>query len=227
MRPVDKGTAPTVYAKYQDAGPDLQSRLGDYCSYCERQIETHLAVEHIQPKSDVPALCNDWSNFLLACVNCNSCKGKIPLNLPDYLWPDCDNTLRAFEYARGGLVRSNSALPSPVQVKAQATITLLGLDKDPGNPGRIPTSSDKRWQRRFEAWQLAEKDRQRLVTNNSQEVRELIVENALGRGMFSIWWTVFAGDVDMRRRLREAFLGTDIACFDANEDLQPRVGGQV
>ena len=54
MRPVDKGTAPTVYTKYQDAGPDLQSRLGDYCSYCERQIETHLAVEHIQPKSDVP-----------------------------------------------------------------------------------------------------------------------------------------------------------------------------
>ena len=124
-------------------------------------------------------------------------------------------------------MQPNPTLPPPVQVKAQATITLVGLDKYPGNPGRKPTTSDKRWQRRFEAWQLAEKDQQRLITNNSQEVRELIVENALGRGMFSIWWTVFAGDVDMRRRLREAFMGTDGSCFDANEDLQPRVGGQV
>lgn len=227
MRPVDKGTAPTVYAKYQDAGPDLQSRLGDYCSYCERQIETHLAVEHIQPKSDVPTLRNDWSNFLLGCVNCNSSKGDTPVNLSDYLWPDYDNTLWAFEYVRGGLVQPNSTLLPPIQAKAHATISLVGLDKFPGNPGREPSRSDQRWLRRLELWQLAEKDRQRLVTNNSQEVRELIVENALGRGMFSIWWTVFAGDVDMRRRLREAFMGTHGSCFDANEDLQPRVGGQV
>jgi len=57
--------------------------------------------------------------------------------------------------------------------------------------------------------------------------RELIVENALGRGLFSVWWTVFLGDADMRRRLRQAFLGTDPGSFDANEDLQPRAGGQV
>ena len=88
MRPVDKGAAPAVYAKYQDAGPDLQARLGDYCSYCERQIETNLAVEHIQPKSHVPALRTDWTNFLLGCVNCNSSKGNTPINLRDYFWPD-------------------------------------------------------------------------------------------------------------------------------------------
>jgi hypothetical protein len=51
MRPVNRGAAPAVYTNYQNAGPDLQACLGDYCSYCERQIETHLAVEHIQPKS--------------------------------------------------------------------------------------------------------------------------------------------------------------------------------
>jgi hypothetical protein len=74
---------------------------------------------------------------------------------------------------------------------------------------------------------MAKRDRVRLVANNTLEVRELIVENAVGRGMFSIWWTVFAGDIDMRRRLRQAFVGTNAASFDVNEDLLPRVGGQV
>jgi len=229
IRPVDKGSSPTVYSRYQEAGPDLQRRIGDYCSYCERQIETHLAVEHIQPKSLVPGLQNSWDNFLLACVNCNSSKGNTPINLPDFLWPDCDNTFLAFEYTCGGIIYPNQDLPATLQAKAQATIKLMGLDKDPGNqqPGRKPTHSDQRWKRRFDAWQLAEKDRQRLANNNSLEVRELIVENALGRGMFSIWWSVFDGDADMRRRLRIAFLGTDPGCFDCNGCLQARAGGQV
>ena len=42
MRPVDKGAAPAVYTHYKNARVDLIGRLGDYCSYCERQIETHL-----------------------------------------------------------------------------------------------------------------------------------------------------------------------------------------
>src|SRR5260370_24609015 len=74
MRPVDKGVPPAVYATYQDAGSDLRSRLGDYCSYCERQIETHLAVEHVQPKVRRASLRNVWSNVLLGCVHCNSRK---------------------------------------------------------------------------------------------------------------------------------------------------------
>jgi type I restriction enzyme, S subunit len=54
-----------------------------------------------------------------------------------------------------------------------------------------------------------------------------IVQVAKGRGMFSIFWTIFAGDIDLRRRLREAFAGTSFACFDANENVQPRPGGQL
>ena len=227
MRPVDKGSAPAVYTRYQDAGPDLQSRLGDYCSYCERQIETNLAVEHVQPKSLVPALATTWSNFLLGCVNCNSNKGDTLVDLPDVVWPDSDNTLRAFEYVRGGLIGLHPGLEAPMAVKARATLQLVGLDRFPGNPGREPTLADRRWLRRQEIWQMAEMDRGRLAANNTVEVRELIVENALGRGMFSIWWTVFSGDVDMRRRLRSAFAGTDHPSFDAQEDLLPRAGGQL
>ena len=227
MRPVEKGAAPRGYTRYKQAQTDLQARLGDYCSYCERQIETNLAVEHIQPKSLVPDLETNWSNFLLGCTNCNSSKGDTAIDLNDYFWPDVDNTLRAFDYSTGGLVEPTPTLSASLRAKAQATIELVGLDKRPGNSNRLPTDSDRRWLRRKELWQLAEKDRQRLVTGDSEAVRELIVENAVARGMFSIWWTVFAGDVDMRRRLRVAFIGTHEGSFDPNEDLVPRAGGQL
>lgn len=227
MRPVDKGTAPGAYARYQDAGPDLQIGLGDYCSYCERRIETNLAVEHVQPKSLAPALSTSWSNFLLACVNCNSSKGDTQVDLSEFFWPDTDNTLRAFEYVRGGMIRARPVLKPVLAAKAQATIILLGLDRDPGNPGRQPRSADRRWLRRREAWQKAEECRERLARQDTIEVRELIIEVASARGEFSIWWTVFSHDVDIRRRLREAFVGTHGGSFDANEDLLPRVGGQL
>lgn len=227
MRPVDRGAAPAVYARYQDAGPDLQARLGDYCSYCERQIETNLAVEHVQPKSHVPALRTDWTNLLLGCVNCNSSKGDTPVNLPDYFWPDADNTLRAFDYVRGGMIRPHPALAPGLATKAQATISLTGLDRDPGNPGREPTSADQRWLRRQQAWEKAERCRDILASQDTAHIRELIAEVAAGRGEFSIWWTVFVRDVGIRRRLREAFLGTHGGSFDANEDLLPRVGGRL
>ena len=227
MRPVDRGGAPAAYAEYQDAGPDLRGRLGDYCSYCERRIETNLAVEHIQPKSVVPALITDWANFLLACVNCNSTKGHTPISLVDYFWPDTDNTLRAFEYLPGGLIGSHPTLLPAIAIKAVATLKLTGLDRYPGNPEQEPTTSDQRWLRRQQAWAKAERYRDILAGQDTVEVRELIVDAATGHGEFSIWWTVFASDVDMRRRLREAFTGTHAASFNVNEKPVPRVGGQL
>ena len=227
MRPVDKGAAPAVYAHYKDASVDLRDRLGDYCSYCERRIETNLAVEHIRPKSVVPTLCTDWANFLLACANCNSIKGDALISLVAYFWPDADNTLRAFEYVPGGPISPHPSLRPAMAVKAVATLKLTGLDRYPGNAGRAPTTSDQRWLRRQQAWVKAKRCRHILTGQDTVEVRELIVENAIARGMFSIWWTVFAGDVDMRRRLREAFKGTHGASFDINENLVPRIGGHL
>ena len=227
MRPVDKGPAPTTYADYKDAGADLMSRVGDYCNYCERQIETHLAVEHIQPKVLHPKLGNSWDNFLLACVHCNSSKGKKDVVISDYFWPDRDNTLLALEYVKGGLVRPHPRLKGADKVRAEKTITLTGLDKAPGKQGRKPTHSDRRWLKRQQAWQLAKKNLDLLHSQDTDVVRALIVENVIARGMFSIWWTVFEDDVDMRRRLREAFVGTHAASFDTNENPVLRVGGQL
>jgi len=95
-----------VYATYGSAQSDLVARIGGYCSYCERQIETHLAIEHVQPKSLVPAESLSWKNFLLSCVNCNSSKSDLPVVLADFLWPDTDNTLKALVYREGGFVEA-------------------------------------------------------------------------------------------------------------------------
>jgi uncharacterized protein (TIGR02646 family) len=229
MRPVSKGAAPRAYAFYGEAIADLEAAIGDFCSYCERQIETHLAIEHVQPKSRRKSLLNDWSNFLLGCVNCNSSKGKRSVTLDNFLWPDRDNTMRAFVYNRDGLVRVYGRLRQPNRQRAEATITLVGLDKVPGHPvrGRRPTQADHRWRRRQEAFDLAERERDRLALQDTPVVRDLIADVAHGRGMFSIWMQVFAGDSDMRRRLRQRFIGTDAGSFDANEVLRRRMGGLV
>lgn len=227
MRPIDKGQAPDVYTNYKDAAPDLKRKLGEYCNYCGRRFETHLAVEHVQPQSDCPELVNEWSNFLLSCFNCNSCKLDTPVNLSDYLWPHIDNTLRALEYTQEGFVLPNTSLSAQIQEKAQKTIELLGLDKHPDNLTRKPTLADFRWLKRKQIWKLAEECQVTLNTNNSPETRDLIAEVALARGIFSIWWTVFKHDLEMKRRLRELFIGTDQNSFHTNEELKPRAGGQV
>ena len=178
-------------------------------------------------RSQVRSRGNSWDNFLLGCVNCNSSKGSTHLNLHDYFWPDRDNTLRAFEYMNGGLMRPHADLVAVDRVRAGNTIALTGLDKDPGNARRTPTDSDRRWERRREIWQMAKRNHARLARQDTHGIREAIVDCATARGMFSIWWTVFADDVDMRRRFREAFIGTDAGSFDCNENPMPRAGGQL
>ncbi|MEZ5302208.1 MAG: HNH endonuclease signature motif containing protein [Verrucomicrobiales bacterium] len=207
MRPVEKGPAPREYQNYRDAFSDLESRIGPYCSYCERRLETNLAVEHIRPKSLEPALETSWENFLLGCVNCNSSKGDTPVALDAFVWPDRDNTMLRFGYGEAGIV---FALDGGDQARSEALIRLVGLDKDPGNPDRDrrPTPTDLRWRSRFDNWRRARLCRDRLAANDTSEARELAVDVALGWGGFGIWITVFRDDADMIRRLVEAFAGT-------------------
>jgi uncharacterized protein (TIGR02646 family) len=122
MRPIRRGASPRLgdFSNYRNALPDLVSRLGCYCSYCERLISVQLAVEHIQPKGlpAYQALIGRWDNFLLACVNCNSTKKNKDVVLSDVLLPDRDNTFSAYLYDAGGGVQVSSL--RPVGAAAQA-----------------------------------------------------------------------------------------------------------
>lgn len=223
-RPVDGAGNPVTYANYKDARDDLIQRMGDYCSYCEVALHSQIDVEHVLPKSLNPALELEWGNFLLACGNCNSIKGYKPVELVNFYWPDQDNTLRVFVYERD-LPPQIAQDPGVDEAKAQRTLELTGIDRSPGHAHF--SDRDRRWLKRFEAWSVAAMVADLIQHYDSDAMRSLAVEVAKGRGFWSVWFTVFRDDKDMRRRLVEEFQGTAPDCFDDNADLLPRPGGTV
>ena len=235
MRPVDKGEKPYSSIKnYEEARPYLKDRLGEMCSYCEMNLDTGLAVEHIQPKSRYPKKECNWDNLLLACPNCNSTKKNTDINntnIGDYLWPDKDNTFLALKYSEGGFVGVNPFLPKHIRDKAQKLIDLVELNRIILDVKK--KKLDIRWLKRFEILGKAERAKARLAKFEGKGIDDLLrkemveaIEDML-EGYFSIWMTVFADDADMKRRIIDKFIGTAKDCFDENGNPVPRKGGQI
>jgi uncharacterized protein (TIGR02646 family) len=222
MRPVFRDVSPRAqdYDDFRDAFNDLVSRIGMFCSYCERRIPTQLAVEHIQPKA-LPAyshLEGRWENFLLACVNCNSTKSKKDVVLKHLLLPDRDNTAAAFSYTMDGDIRVRDGLTNAQRAMAKKTLSLTGLDK------RASSAIDSngnlvaidRVAQRMEIWMIAEVSKNDLQSNQTDEFRRQIARTATGHGFFSIWMAVFENDPAVRKQLIREFKGTAADCFDSN-----------
>lgn len=215
MRPIDRGPAPRAYAAYGDAVGDLAERLGRYCSYCERRLATHLAVEHMAPKSEHRNRRLEWSNFLLGCVNCNSVKGDEDVSDEDVLWPDRNNTLLAIEYSPGGFVRTSGELDDGLRRRAKGLVDLVGLDRHAAGGWPAPTDRDRRWADREEAWAAATRCRSRYESlGHSEEAVGFVLEAARGFGFFSVWMAVFGAHAAVRRALIEGFPGTAHSCFN-------------
>jgi uncharacterized protein (TIGR02646 family) len=224
MRPIERGQCPVdedgnnkEYSTYMHARSDLINKLGEYCSYCEMHLDSSLAVEHKLCKDMNPHLERNWENFLLSCINCNSTKGKININLSEYYWPDTDNTFRAFDYIDGGIIQVSESLSPTEKEIATNTLILTGLNKGPGTNN--PKASDRRWLNRLVAWDKAKRAFGRLQQNNNKSMREQITETAISNGYWSIWMTVFKNDKDMLNRFISSFPGTAMNCFDT--DCQP------
>lgn len=225
MRPVDRGpwpldnnNQPKAFSSYGMARRDLIARMGQYCSYCETRLNASLAVEHVQPKALVPALLLDWTNFLLACTNCNSTKGDSHVTLTDYFWPDIHNTCIPFVYKGDGKIDRSPDLSAQEQSKAQAMLDLVGLQRY----SNTATASDRRWINRKEAFEKAvrAKDNLALVTAQGPDVRSafvaLLADLATASGFFTVWLIVFREEHDVLSRLLNAFPGTHLPSFDAN-----------
>lgn len=231
MRPVKRGDIPAddegnpkAFTKYAQARRDLIERIGEYCSYCEMHLDASLAIEHVQPKSLVPALELAWDNFLLACTNCNSTKGNKPVVITEYFWPDQDNTVRAFIYEEAGTITVNPALSGAQQERVMGMIDLVGLDKNPGND---PTASDRRWPNRLEAWGMAKRAREHVQNFPIDEMREQVLDTAIAKGFWSTWMTVFQDDPIMRAQFINEFPGTSTDCFDGDSNPIPRPNGDL
>lgn len=222
MRPVQRGISPqtTVFSDYADAKRYLVSRLGLYCSYCERRVATNLAVEHIQPKG-LPAyslLAGCWDNFLLGCVNCNSTKKDKDIVLSDVALPDRDNTFAAFEYFADGRIEPSSKLLAGNRLLADRLLSSVGLEKSISS---FLDENDKqvaldRVAQRIEVWGIAMEVKKDVDDNPGNDaVRRGAVRTAKAEGFFSIWMTVFSLDLDMRNRLIDSFPGTrGSGCFN-------------
>lgn len=219
MRPVNKGK-PYLYVDGQPYGRalnGLQARLGMYCSYCERRVDASgLEVEHIQPKAPAlnPGLEKVWSNFLLACKNCNTCKGKKNEPLANWLIPDRDNTFRAFIYRKDGVIDVQPGTASALAIK---TLQILNINKKVrlvSDPQGNLLAWDKRTQR-MEIWSLANKWRLRWNARPTQDVEEAIIDLAKRTHFFSIWMAAFEGVLQIRKKLITEFPRTEQACFNA------------
>jgi|UPI00037ADF2E hypothetical protein len=222
MRPIRRGPSPRLndFIDYADAKPELVSRLGPYCSFCERRVPTNLAVEHVQPKG-LPAyaqLIGRWDNFLLSCVNCNATKKDKDVRLAQVLLPDRDNTFAALIYQPDGTIApSPTARAAGLAQMVVETLALTGLDKAAAD---TPDQNGKqvaldRMRQRMETWLEAIYAKSAIDAHpTNQVIRHMAARLASASGFFSIWMAVFDDDADMRRRLIDTFPGTgESGCF--------------
>jgi hypothetical protein len=211
------------FADYSDARDDLIRRIGDYCSYCEVCLHGSIAVEHVRPKKPQPALEREWTNFLLACDNCNSIKSNKDIDLAQYFWPDRDNTARVFDYDLDQPPRIGSGLDPSLRPIAEKTIALTGLDRVPGHPSY--SNRDRRYLKRKEVWGVALIARGNLKQSDTPLMRDSILHTAVSRGFWSVLLQVFHDDEEMRSSIIKWFPGTAADCFDGNTRPIPRLGG--
>jgi hypothetical protein len=221
MRPIDKGNAPQVFTNYQDAKPFLTNQLGTYCSYCERRIATNLAVEHILPKDiNLPYahLRNEWTNFLLGCVNCNSAKGTTVIGLDTYLLPDRDNTFACFDYDENGLVEIKPGLDAGIATMAENIRDVVALNRTEHQnwDDAVMFSALQRVTQRVQAFGQA-RDCREDFDLGEVNIRRVGAE-AAATGFFSIWMTAFEGVREARAEIIRVFAHTSAACFDQNTD---------
>lgn len=221
MRPINKGKDQGYFKPWGDAQTALQETIGAYCSYCERWVACAIEVEHVLPKNEYKSHKYRWNNFLLACKNCNAGKGHGNIKLADYLWPHCDNTSLAFCYDSDGRVYPSPTLPPSIFQKATRLWELANLNwhEDTSFSGMIaPSDKDHRYIHRKQAWAYANDKRDDLMVFDGAARRASVVQDALQRGMFSIWMSVFSQqsklDREMRILLIQGFRGTAKSCFD-------------
>jgi hypothetical protein len=104
----------------------------------------------------------------------------------------------------------------------------VGLDRHEADGRPAPAPRDKRWQQRKDAWDAAVLAKARLAElNDAPAAMDLVLIAAEGFGFFSIWMTVFADHLAIKRALVNRFRGTANDCFDANYDLVTRPRGRL
>lgn len=206
MRPIIKSiktnadNVPTEYKHWTDAKIDLVNELGDFCSYCEKQVnKSSLHVEHIYAKAATDEngklkyshLQYRWDNFLLACSHCNSIKGNHDIALTNPFLPHQNNVLHFIEVIDGGLIKIKDTVAGDNLKRAGAFINLVGLDREPSHSHY--SEKDDRWQYRLSAKDIAQRYFEKYISVPQQTDIQTIVDLAKSIGFFSVWYYQFRG----------------------------------
>ncbi len=104
--------------------------------------------------------------------------------------------------------------------KAKRTIDLFKLDAISSNP----RATDLRWKYRFEAYQSSRLWRDHwnyFGKDIPDKFIPLLIDCAIGKGFFSIWFDCFQDEPDVKKALIDAFPGTRIECFPDSNDYNP------
>jgi uncharacterized protein (TIGR02646 family) len=225
MRPVYRGTIHALSEEYQFFRKALVERLGEYCSFCEVPLGASLAVEHILSKATNPEHETNWDNFILACTNCNSIKGKqvSHTNWNAYYFPTDTRIPRLFDkftyyLDTDGYVKVKQA--ATTDLRAKETIDLTKLNRTDADADKV---SDRRVANRTETWHAAVVLADRLATYyrgpaapndlGVNMLKEQIKDAAIARGFWSVWMTVFRArtflnDAILQDLLYELFVET-------------------
>lgn len=203
MRPLQRPPRPIpIPADYKIYLEPLRQAFGSYCGYCERPDK--LDVEHVIPKSKVPALEVDWDNLLLGCPRCNrDFKKSRNDDRTGYLWPDQHDTFHALEYLPDGRVKP---VAGAFQHDAAQLIDLVKLE-DAAHQATLNLGRQRMFrlaQRMLEHYQ-----------NGHTTIADVIDVARLG--YWSVWLTVFANEALVVTALTDPnnFPGTHRAYFPA------------
>lgn len=215
MRPLNKSIKAFVpkkliYNPYGSSKNELIQAIGQYCSYCEIYVPfASIEIEHIRDKDTHTKRTYLWRNFVLACKNCNTIKGRKVVT--GMFFPTVHNTFQIFKYASTGKVEVNTTLLTTTadRTKAKNLLQLTGLDRLPGHNSL--SDKDKRWQDRMHTWELAEKYLKKFQAGKADE--ETITDLAKTRGGWSIWMSVFANEPTVTTELVTSFNGTQRKYF--------------
>lgn len=128
------GETPTDTQKTRYNHPAIKAAIKvetlEKCAYCESQI-THIDhgdIEHIVPKSKVPARAFDWDNLTLACRICNQNKGDFHSGGNDHsglVDPYQDDPNDHFLFHR------ETVTPRPDSIRGLLTEDEIGLSRGP------------------------------------------------------------------------------------------------
>ena len=120
----------------------------------------------------------------------------------------------SFVYKSGGVIVVNPRLAEISKRNAEALYNLVGL-------GKLPTEDekDKRAMVRLRTWNKAVKYRKEF--DEGRFNIDKLIDYIMSSGGWSIWFTVFKGVDEVRKRLIDEFPGTAKDCFDANNHYEP------